>query len=140
VLLGGLAGSAVGTEVYKSIDPDGHVSYSDHAESRTAEKSVVHLDAPDPLERARLAHERELLAVEDRQRKQQQLVEAQHKAEQEQLNQTRCENARNRYYLLHDARRVYTRDADGNRVYLPDAVADAKREEARQAMLSACEP
>jgi hypothetical protein len=50
-----------------------------------------------------------------------------------------CDGARSRYYSLKDARRIFQRDAEGNRVYYNDADADAKREEARQAMLTACE-
>jgi uncharacterized protein DUF4124 len=129
-------------EVYKSIDADGHVVYSDRAPTSTAQKSVVRVDQPDPAEVARNAKEQAILSAEDAQRKKQQAIEDRKKAQksQEEYNrQVQCDNARNRYYALKDARRIYERDADGNRVYDDDAVADAKREEARLAMVSACE-
>jgi hypothetical protein len=49
-----------------------------------------------------------------------------------------CEQARNHYYYVKDAARLFKRDADGTRVFLSDDAADATREQARQAMLSAC--
>jgi Domain of unknown function (DUF4124) len=129
-------------EVYKSIDAEGHVVYSDRAPTSTAEKSVVRVDQPDPVEVARHAKEQAILSAEDAQRKKDQAIEDRKKAQkaQEEYNrQVGCDNARNRYYALKDARRLYQRDADGNRVYDNDADADAKREEARLAMVSACE-
>jgi hypothetical protein len=129
-------------EVYKSIDAQGHVVYSDRAPTSTAEKSVVRVDQPDPAEVARNAKEQAILSAEEAQRKKEQAVEERKKAQkaQEEYNrQVQCDNARNRYYALKDARRLYQRDADGNRVYDNDADADAKREEARVAMVSACE-
>jgi len=129
-------------EVYKWIDADGHVVYSDRAPTSTAQKSLVRVDQPDPTEIARNGKEQAILRVEDAQRRKQQAIEDRkiaQKTQEEHNRQVQCDNARNRYYSLKDARRIYQRDADGNRVYYNDADADAKREEARQAMLSACE-
>jgi Domain of unknown function (DUF4124) len=125
-------------EVYKSVDAEGHVVYSDRADTSTAKKSVVQVDLPDPTEVARLAKEQEILKTEDIQRKRQKAVEDAKKAQADHAAQVLCESAQNRYYALKDARRVYQRDADGNRLYLTDPEADAKREEARQAMKAAC--
>jgi hypothetical protein len=125
-------------EVYKSVDAEGHVVYSDRADSKTAEKAVVKVDQPDPKEVARMAREQELLKVEDFQRKRQQAMDDGKKAQQDLAKQTQCENARSRYGTMKDARRIFQRDAEGNRVYYSDAEADAKREEARLAMVSAC--
>jgi hypothetical protein len=129
-------------EVYKSIDAEGHVVYSDRAPTSTAEKSAVRVDQPDPAEVARNAKEQAILSAEEAQRKKVQAIEDRKKAQKEQEEnnrQVRCDNARNRYYALKDARRLYHLDADGNRVYDNDADADAMREEARLAMASACE-
>ncbi len=125
-------------EVYKSIDAEGHIVYSDRADS-AAQKSVVRVDRPAPTEVARNAKEQAILQVEDSQRKKEQSVEDAKKAQVEHNRQVQCDGARSRYYSLKDARRIFQRDAEGNRVYYNDADADAKREEARQAMVTACE-
>jgi glucan-binding YG repeat protein len=126
-------------EVYKSIDAEGHVVYSDRAPTSAAQKSVVRVDRPAPTEVARNAKEQAILQVEDSQRRKEQSVVDAKKAQAEHNRQVQCDGARNRYYSLKDARRIFQRDAEGNRVYYNDADADAKREEARQAMVTACE-
>ena len=131
--------SAQAGEVYKSIDAQGHVVYSDRADTPTAQKSVVRVDQPDPRDVARNAKEQEIQSAEETQRQKQQAIEDAKKALADQNRQVQCDNARNRYYAIKDARRIYDRDADGNRVYYNDVDGDAKREEARLAMVAACE-
>jgi hypothetical protein len=126
------------SEVYKSVDADGHVVYSDRASTSTAQKSTVRIDEPDPKEVARNAREHEILKAEEVQRNKKQSIDEAKNAQQDRNRQAQCEIARNRYYALKEARRIYERDADGNRVFLSDADADLKREEARQAMAAAC--
>ena len=125
-------------EVYKSVDADGHVVFSDRASSKSAPKTTVHVDAPDPAEVARLAKEQEMLKAADQQRTKQQAIEANTKAREDQKKQAACDNARNYYFRMKDSNRLYQRDPDGNRVYYSDSEADALRERARRAMSSAC--
>jgi Domain of unknown function (DUF4124) len=125
-------------EVYKSVDAQGHVVYSDRPDTAAAEKSVVHVDQANPQQAARNAKEQAILDAEEAQRKQQQAKDDAKKAVQDHNRQAQCENARNRYDALKNARRIYNLDADGNRVFDNDADADAKREEARAAMVTAC--
>jgi hypothetical protein len=125
-------------EVYKSVDADGHVVYSDRADTAAAQKSLVRVDRPDPTEVARIAKEQEILKAEQIQRNRQNSVDDAKKAQQDHAAEVQCANARNHYYALKDARRVFERDADGNRLYYTDQEADAKREEARQAVTAAC--
>jgi hypothetical protein len=125
-------------EVYKSVDADGHVVYSDRAGSKNAPKTAVHVEAPDPIEAARLAKEQEMLKAEDLQRTKQQALEANSKAREDHAKQAACDNARNYYYRLKDSNRIYQRDPDGNRVFYSDSEADALRERARRAMTAAC--
>jgi hypothetical protein len=124
-------------EVYKTVDAQGHVVYSDRADT-SAQKSVVRVDAANPTEAARIAKEQEILKAEENQRNRQKSVDDAKKAQAEHAAQVQCDNARTRYYAIKDARRVYQRDADGNRIFYSDQDADAKREEARQAMTAAC--
>jgi hypothetical protein len=125
-------------EVYKSVDAQGHVVYSDRADTSTAQKSTVRVDQPDPTEVARIAKEQEILKAEEIQRNRKKALDDAKKSQQDHATQVQCDNARNHYYALKDARRVFQRDADGNRVFYTDQEADAKREEARQAMTAAC--
>jgi hypothetical protein len=130
--------SAQAGEVYKSVDAQGHVVYSDRADSPTAQKAVVRVDQPDPREVARNAKEQEIQNAEETQRKKQQATEDAKKTLEDHNRQVQCDNARDHYYSIKDARRIYDRDADGNRVYYSDADGDAKREEAKLAMVAAC--
>jgi hypothetical protein len=126
-------------EIYKSVDAQGHVVYSDRADTAAAQKTSVAVEAADPKEAARIAKEQAVLQAAETQRNRQKLIDDAKKAQQDQVKQVQCDRAREHYYSVKDARRIYDRDADGNRVYLSDPDADAKREEARQAMAAACE-
>jgi hypothetical protein len=137
VLLVCLVCPARADEVYKSVDAQGHVVYSDQPDA-SAQKSEVRVDRPDPKEVARIAKDQEILKVEEIQRKRQKSVDDAKKAQADHATQVQCDSARNHYYLLKDSRRIYQRDADGNRVYYTDQEADGKREEARLAMTAAC--
>jgi multidrug efflux pump subunit AcrA (membrane-fusion protein) len=130
--------SALAQEVYRSVDAQGHVTYSDRGSSKNAPKTSIKVNEPDPAEVERLAKEQQLLSAEDSQRAKQEALEAKNKAAADRNKQQSCERARNNYYRLKDAGRIYQRDADGNRVYYSDAESDTLREKARQAMLSAC--
>jgi hypothetical protein len=125
-------------DVYKSVDSQGHVVYSDRPNTAAARKTAVEVQGPDATEAARLAKEQEILKAEEDRRKRQQLVDTQVKAQQDHDRKVRCDDARNRYLNMKEAGRIFKRDADGNRVYYSDSQADAQREQARQAMNAAC--
>jgi Domain of unknown function (DUF4124) len=126
-------------QVYKSVDADGHVVYSDRAPTKNAPTTTVHVTEPDPVEAARLAKQQQLLSAADKQRQKEEATEDKMKAQADRTKQHNCENARNQYYRDRDARRIFEkRDADGNAVYYSDDEADAVREKARRAMLEAC--
>ena len=125
-------------DVYRSVDTQGHVVYSDRGVTKSAPKSTLHVDEPDPAEAARLAHEQELLRADDLARSHQEAMDDKTRATQQKKKQAACDSARTRYYQMKDSARLYKRDADGNRVYYSDDDADALREKARQTMLAAC--
>jgi hypothetical protein len=125
-------------QLYKSVDAQGHVTYSDRPITPKAQKTEVTVQQGDAAEAARLAKENQVLKAEDEQRKKQQTNNDKVKAQQDQLKQAKCQTAKDNYYRLKDAGRIYQRDTDGNRVYYDDSAADAKREEARQLMTIAC--
>jgi hypothetical protein len=125
-------------EVYKSVDAEGHVVYSDRAPTKSAPTTTVRVVEPDPAEVARLAKQQQLLAVTERQRAKDEATQEKTRALNEHNKQVACDNARNKYYRYKDSNRIYQRDADGNRVFYTDADADTLREQARRAMISAC--
>jgi hypothetical protein len=125
-------------QIYKYVDAQGHVTYSDRPNTAGAKKTEVTVQQADPHEAARLAKENQLLKAEDDQRKKQQANEDRVKAQQDRDKAARCQTARDHYNAVKDNGRLYTRDAQGNKVYYNDAEADAKRETARQVMATAC--
>jgi hypothetical protein len=131
-------GTAPADPIYRSVDAQGHVTYSDRPNASGAQKADVSVQQADPAEAQRLAQERQLLKAEDDQRKKQQANDTRVKAQQEHDKEARCRVARDNYNNLKDVARIYKLDADGNRVYLSDAEAEAKRETARQVMTTAC--
>lgn len=134
-LLPALAGA---DEVYKSVDAQGHVTYSDRPISTGAKKTEIEVQPADPAEAQRLAKERLLLKEEDSQRKKQQAADDRTAEAQARVRQQRCAIAQRQYNEIKDVARIYKMDADGNKTYLTDAEADAQRERARQAVQTAC--
>ena len=125
-------------QVYKYVDAQGHVTYSDRPNTTGARKTDVAVQQADPNEAARLAKERQLLKAEDDQRKNKQANDDRAKVQQDRDKAARCQTARDHYNAIKENGRLFTRDADGNKVYYNDADADAKREAARQVMATAC--
>jgi hypothetical protein len=125
-------------QIYRSVDAQGHVTYSDRPNSSGAQKADVSVQQADPAEAERLAKERQLLKAEDDQRTKQQASDSKAKAQQEHDKAARCRVARDNYNSVKDVPRLYKLDADGNRVFLSDSEADAQRETARQVMTTAC--
>lgn len=121
---------ALADEVYKSVDAQGHVVYSDRPNTAAAQRTDVAVQRPDAGEAARLAKEQAILKAEEDQRKRKELRDGKVKEQQDRARQVRCDNARNRYLDMKEAQRIFKRDADGTRVYYSDSDADAKREEA----------
>ncbi len=136
--LGCAATPLAAQEVYKSVDAQGHVIYSDRGATKGAPRTALHVDQPDPAEVARLSHEQQLLQADDAARSRQQALEDKNKATQQRKKQQACENVRNQYNRMKESPRLYQRDAKGNRVYYSDDDADALREQARRAMIAAC--
>jgi hypothetical protein len=125
-------------EVYKSVDAEGHVVYSDRAPTAKAQKSVVHVIQGDSAEAARAAKETSILQTEEALRKRQEDIDNHNKAQQDHQKEVMCQNARNRYYSVKDANRLFKMDSQGNRVFYTDAEGDARKEQLRQAMVTAC--
>jgi Skp family chaperone for outer membrane proteins len=137
-LVTSFANRASADPVYKTVDAQGHVTYSDRPTAPSAKKTEIAVQQADPAEAERLARENQLLKSEDDLRKKQQAADDKAKAQQDKAKQARCQVARDQYNAVKDAGRMFHRDADGNRVYYTDTEADARREAARQVMTLAC--
>ena len=135
-----LSSSAFPDQVYKTVDAQGHVTYSDRPTAAGAQKTDVVVQQANPKEAQRLAKERMLLQAEDDQRTRKAAANEQAAAKQDSAKKRLCDNARRHYNDMKDANRIYTTTADGNREYYTDAQADAMRTEAKRAMDAACGP
>ncbi|HTT42450.1 MAG TPA: DUF4124 domain-containing protein [Steroidobacteraceae bacterium] len=137
-LLLALAVPLAAQEIYKSVDAQGNVVYSDRGANKNAPTTTLHVTEPDPSEVTRLAKQQQLMSAAERERQKEAALEERNRARSQQQHQAACEKARNNYYRMKDTPHLFQRDADGNRVYYTDEQADALREQARKAMLSAC--
>jgi hypothetical protein len=138
VLFAAVIYPAQADQVYKTVDAQGHITYSDRPNAAGAQKTDVTVQQADPAEAARLAKERQLLNAEDDQRKKQDNAAEKSKAQQDHDKQARCQAARERYNSIKDVNRLFTTDANGNRVYASDSDLEAQKETARQVMTTAC--
>jgi hypothetical protein len=130
--------TATADEIYKSVDAQGHVSYSDRPNTSEARKTDIAVQQADAKEAARLAKEQILLRAEDDQRKKQESQQTRAKAQQDATRKAQCNNAREHYNYLMSINRLYAPGADGNREYYTDAQLEGMRTEARRTMNAAC--
>jgi hypothetical protein len=80
------AASALAQQVYKSVDAQGNVVYSDRGSTKNAPTTSVHVTEPDPAEVARLAKQQQLLSAAERQR-QKEALDSKNKAAADQHRQ-----------------------------------------------------
>jgi len=133
--------NAVADDVYKTIDSQGHITYSDHALSPESKKVTVDVIQGNPQEAARLAKERALVSADDAQKSrlaQQQAAEQQKLQARDALKKRECESARSRYAMFAAGGRIFRVDDQGNRVFYSDEEIDAQRLSTKEAMDSAC--
>ena len=125
-------------EVYKSVDAQGHVVYSDRGSSKSSASTPLHVQQSDPAGAAQLAKEQRALESADAARKKEQAAEDKQHAAQAKQRQQGCDRARQEYDRVLNTRRLYHLDADGNRIYYSDAELDQERERAHRAMVASC--
>jgi hypothetical protein len=140
-----LAAFAARADVYRSVDPQGHVEYSD---TPTPGSELVHVQklgeantsslnsAPASTPSAAQSVAKSNAGVqEDLTKTAAQKAVA---ADVEQNRAEQCKKATTDYEQAVAARRIYKTGADGEREYLTDADADQQRLNLRLAMQSAC--
>jgi len=139
-------GAAV-ADVYRSVDAQGHVQYSDtptpgaelvHIQKLGAGGATTSSNAPPASSSASTA---QAMAKSDAQVKEALAQQAAQRAVQQDVDQSRadqCKKTTAEYDQAVQARRIYRTGADGEREYLSDADADQMRLNLRLAMQSSC--
>jgi hypothetical protein len=142
--------SAARADVFRSVDAQGHVQYSD---TPTPGAQLVHMNnqrmpiksfaspAASTSGNAGSSSKPTTLAQASNQVHQQLEQEADARAVQKDVAQTRaeqCKQARDTYDQSIQARRLYKTGANGEREYLSDEDAEKARVASKQAMESAC--
>ena len=128
-------------DIYRTVDPQGHVTYSDKPLTSASKKISVDVIAANPQEAARLAKEQALINADVTQQAKlaaQQASEQQKQASQDAAQRRKCEAARARYAMFAAGGRIYRVDEQGNRVFYSDEEIDAQRITSKAAMASLC--
>ena len=140
LLLAVTAAAAHAEDVYRTLQPDGTVVYSDRPLSAASVKVDLNVKPADPDQAAALASE--LAAREDARRQAaggSNAFEAA-RAEQQKLRATACEEARSALSRYERAPRLYEELPDGGRRLLSDEETARIRVDARQAVADFCDP
>lgn len=133
--------TAMAADVYRSVDAQGRITYSDTptpgaqlVNVRTARDSA----ATPTAEASRIAAQNAAAAQQLAQTKAADAKQAV-QADVAQTRADQCKKAQDAYQKVIAARRIYSTDANGERQYLSDADADQMRVTARQQMDDACQ-
>jgi len=134
--------AAQAAEVYRWVDEQGRVHYSDRWVPGAELVGYGQPRPPDPEGDAeREAAEKQALTASNERIATQQAEEAAQKAVQQdmaQIRAERCRKAREDYQKAIQARRVYRTGPNGEREYVSEAEADAWRAKRRMEMEQAC--
>ena len=129
-------------DIYRSVDAQGHVQYSDTPtpgaelvqRGSLTGSSLNAAGTPSSAAQSSLAKSDQQIR-DDLNREQQQRSVEQDRA---QARADQCKQAQDAYQKAIQARRIYTTDANGERHYMSDAEADQQRLTLRQDMDDAC--
>jgi hypothetical protein len=131
-------------DVYKWVDPQGRVHYSDRPDADTAERVAVASRRSNPqaiAERTSAESARQQQA--NAQATEQQREQTTSQAVQKDLAKTResqCKDAKEQYRVAIESQKLYRVGKDGERQYLTSAEIDEARMNARKAMDEICGP
>jgi hypothetical protein len=133
--------SSVADDMYKTVDPQGHIIFSDHPLSSASQRISVQVTAPNPEEAARISKQQAMLnadAAQQAQQAQRDADEQTKKAAHDATQKRRCESARNRFAVFAAGGRIFKSDEQGNRVYYSDQEIEEQRLAAKAIMDSTC--
>jgi len=144
LLLGATAALSVrvpADELYKTVDANGQVSYSDHPLSQASQRISIEVRPANATEAARLSRQQNATEAQLEQRAldaQQDANEQARKSAQLAQQQQRCNAARSRYATFAAGGRLFKLDDQGNRVYYSDEEIEQQRAQTKAAMDAAC--
>lgn len=123
-------------QLYKSVGPDGKTVYSDQppANAESKQINVQPSAAPGP----KTAVERDKEAEKARTEVRDKAKKAEETAKNNQLNESRCAQAKLEYQTFVAGGRIAKVNEKGERVLLGDAEIESERERARAVMEEAC--
>jgi hypothetical protein len=133
------APSLAADSIYKSVDAEGHVTYSDHPLSAASQVVSINVPQADRNEATRVRKEQGILNSIAAQSERQQGLEKKQKENTRLKREQRCTQAKNRIAELREYGRVYRRDEQGNRVYYSDAELAGLRSEAKKVADESCD-
>jgi len=137
----GVSKASLAQTLYKTVDSQGRVSYTDKPVSRTSQPTTVQVSAPNPDDAARLQREQAESAAYAERVRRQQLTEQQkaaEKAQQQRELKSFCNEARYRHKVLSEGGRIVEVGDKGERNYLSSEDIVAGREEARAVVEEYC--
>ena len=129
--------AATAADVYRSVDAEGHVQYSDTPSPGAQLVSTADASAPSSDSNSSAAQTQK---VNDQigQRLTAEAAARQVAKDTADAHEAQCKQAQAAYQNSIQARRLYTMGADGQRTYLSDEQADQQRVSYRMAMEAAC--
>jgi hypothetical protein len=133
------APSLAADSIYKSVDAEGRVTYSDHPLSTASQVVSVNVRPPDRNEARRVSKEQAIFTSIEAQSERQQSLKNKQKEDARRKREQRCTQAKTRVAELHEYGRVYRRDEQGNRVYYSDAELAGLRSEAKKVAEDSCD-
>jgi Domain of unknown function (DUF4124) len=128
---------ALADEMYKTVDAQGGVVYSDHPLSPASQRINVQVTQGNTAEASRLTKEQALINADAAQQAQQAQRDAdaqKKRAALDSAQKQRCDAARTRYSVFAAGGRVFKSDEQGNRVYYSDQEIDEQRAASKAAM------
>jgi hypothetical protein len=142
--------TGVNGEVYRWVDANGKVHFSDKAPTSSGAGhgavKVETLDlpeqgpayaAPDISESERMQRQQRLVNMLEQERLAKQRAKAEAKQKEQELA-SRCERFRNRLKYMDEVNRFYKEQPDGTRTYLNDAEADKLRADRKRQYVEEC--
>jgi hypothetical protein len=128
--------TAVAADVYRSVDAEGHVQYSDTPSPGAQLVSTADAAAPSSDDHG--AAQAQKVNEQISQRLTQEAAAREVAKDTADAHDAQCKQAQQAYQSAIQARRLYTMSADGQRQYLSDQQADQQRVSYRMAMETAC--
>lgn len=130
--------------VYKWVDAQGNIHYSDRPPSETTQAQVVNI-ASRPTNHDRVAartssdqKQRETVATADGKQKAEQQTQQSVNSDVARSRAKQCEEAKARYQTAIDSHKLYKLGKNGEREYLSDAELSQARLDARRNMDESC--